>query len=235
MDTSTLLPLPSVDAEAIRREFLSPDAEATRPLELSEAAKQDLLTPDEPEETPRTEVPLDPVLGTAAPNEARFVAWLMQTSDIGDIKVEQHEKAIFLKAALNDEQVELDITLPLGDDALTITCRTLNTAEMSLMFAALNQDEKDGKFRDPAQYVSAMQAYAISMQITAINSRRVDHFTTTSGDIEALRHHTVNLTGRTNHMRWHYLLLALRIFTIKTKLCTDAALNRDFWQTAGTD
>jgi len=54
-------------------------------------------------------------------------------------------------------------------------------------------------------------------------------------NIIGLREHAATLSGKTNHVRWHYILLALRIFTIKIKLCTDAALNQDFWSTAGTD
>ena len=231
MDT----PLPSADAEAIQREFLSPGTSAPRPLDLDPDAQKDLLESQPAETVQREETPLDPVLGTAAPNEQNFAAWLMETSDIGEVEVEQHEKAVFLKAALNDEQVEFEITLPVGDTTMSVGCRTLNTAEMSLMFAALNEDEKDGMFRDPAQYISAMQSYAITMQVTSVNGKPRTYFTTNDAtDVQRLRE-AARVLGTTNHVRWHYMLLALRIFTIKIKLCTDAALNRDFWQTAGTD
>lgn len=231
-------PLPSAQADAVRREFLQTDNPA-RPLALSPTAQAELLTPpptEAPENVARADTPVDPMLSPQAPSEQNFLAWMMHTADVGKVEVEHHEKALFLKAVLNDEEIMFHITLPLGGDEMTICCRTLTAAEMTMMFEALNRDEKEGKFRDPAQYATAMHAYAIAMQIVSVNGQQCNCFRLgPDHDVDALRSYAATITGRTHHVRWHYLLLALRIFTIKIKLCTDAALNQDFWQTAGTD
>lgn len=231
-------PLPSPAAGAVREFLDGPTAKQPVKLELPEHIQKELAQAAAPPEVQtRTDTPLDPAMSMDAPNTRNFLTWAMTASDVGQVEVTDTEKALFLKAALNDEEVRFDIVIPLGDSTdFKVRCRTLTTAEMDLLFNALRDDEQNNRIQDPARYISNMQAYALAMQIVGVNGKDTEPFRAANAyDIAGLRASVDALTSRTNHVRWHYLLTALRIFTIKIKLCTDAALNLDFWQTAGTD
>jgi hypothetical protein len=242
-------PLPSPDPEAVRAAFLTDKPSKkeqpaeVKPIDLAEEARAalNIRNTNEPEEVEkRVDTPLDPTFDMQGPTEMNFMAWAMKAADVGEVKVEDSEKALFLKGVMNDTEVTFPVTIPLSDEQLTIHCKTLSVAAMDLMFATLGQDEEDKRIKDPAQYATTMQKYAVCMQVVKINGTPVEPFnpesvTSCKDGIEALRDHAYSLSLKTNHARWHYLLIALRIFTIKIKLCSDAALNQDFWLPAGTD
>jgi hypothetical protein len=52
-------------------------------------------------------------------------------------------------------------------------------------------------------------------------------------DAAELRAHYEKTYRLTSSARWSQMLAAMRIFSIKEKLCNDALANEDFWKPAG--
>jgi len=228
-------PLGSPDPESVKQ-FLNGTAGTT--LDIEPETVRDLHAETAPEDR-RASVPLSNVASSDTPSATSIMKWAMTLPDVGDVEVTDDEKALFLKTLLNDVVFVLPITLSLGNTACVIECRALTTWETDVVFGALNLDEKDDKFRDIAQYTTALQQYMVALQLVKYNDTRVDPIPlkheSLAEDIRILRALTSHHIGSWSSIKWSMVLLAIRLFTIKVKLCTDAALNRDFWMPPGTD
>lgn len=240
-ETTTEQPLASPDPEAVKSLLAGNDLETTsKQFEVDPEIIKDLAPADVAQAEPvRAEIPLDNTTAANSISTRNMLSWSMSVPDVGEIEVESTEKALFLKAALNDEELQLPITLEYGDTKLKVMCRALSTWEMDVLYGAMNADEKDEKFRDIAQYTTALQQYTLAMQTisvneTSLNCLRYSPSDDLYADVTHLRLHAKAHVGKWNSVRWSIVLLAARVFTVKLKLCTDAAMNRDFWSPPGT-
>ena len=214
-------------------------------LDVPPEAVMDLQSGDSPppaiSNDVRVETPVDPTTDPNNSTQAKVMAWAMTTPDVGEIVVEEVEKALFLKAVLNDETVKFPVELKLGPHDVKVVCRTLSTWEMDVLYTSLNEDEKEGIFRDVAQYTTAMQQYALAMQVVSFNGTDLSHLKydpdtmDLKGCVKHLRDNARKYVGRWASVRWEAALSAVRVFSVKIKLCTDALLNRDFWSPPDTD
>lgn len=238
-------PLGSPDPEAVKSLLAgAPEPGVPRPLDVDIEAIKDLTGagtgPASEVPAERVDTPMNNSVSPDAVSMNNMLAWSMVSADVGEVIVEEHEKSLFLKAALNDTGISFPVKVSYGNLDINVLCRTLSTWEMDVLYGALNEDERENSFRDVAQYTTAMQQYILAMQAVSVNEVALNHLhyevgeATLSDHISDLREKAKKHVGKWGAVRWSSVLTALRVFTIKLKLCTDAAMNRDFWQPPGT-
>lgn len=234
-------PIGSPAAEEVKDFLRGGKVELDVPTEaIADLKSEESVAPAIAPDQPRIDTPVDPTTDPDNPTQVKMLAWAMSTPDVGEVTVSETEKSLFLKAVLNDEAVSFPVELEFGPTTVKVACRTLGTWEMDVLYNALNEDEKAGLFRDVAQYTTAMQQYVLAMQVTSFNGKPLDYLKfdpdqELSESVKSLREQAKKYVGRWASVRWSAALSALRVFSVKVKLCTDAMLNRDFWSPPGTD
>jgi hypothetical protein len=207
------------------------------PLDLPASAIRELMPPPE-EPKVRADTPADPTYQSDLTSQSKLLLWSLQLPSIGEVVVEPSEKIMFLKAALNDEPVVFTVKLAMG---LVVELQSRSTFETDCVFVALDQDsDKNDPKRlidNPATYVTRMQYYSAMTQIRRIGDKAFPRFQIESGNslinnANRLRSEEPTSIGSMNGIRWEAVLVALRIFEAKLKLCADAAANGDFWKPA---
>lgn len=216
-------------------QFLSGKAPEAVAVPIDPAVLGEILPEKEAEEKKeRVVVPLDPVNDPRTPTQANVLRWTLEAENIGNITVTDDEKKLYLKAMLNDTPVIWDIAI----EALGVTVRmqSANNFELDVLFRALREDEDAGLIRTPSDWATYLQQYAAAFQVCAFNSSPFERlalkepYPTSKEAITALRSHRDKYLMPMNHARWQAILRAVRIFEIKKKLCTEAAINGDFWK-----
>lgn len=227
------------------------------PLELDPAAEafvqstatQKSATPDTPgavpaapvEELPtRLETDPSPLSDPEMPTMSHKVFWAARDAHVGDVVVSDDEKAIYLKAALNDATLIWDIAMLQGQ--LKVKCRSLNHYELDVIFRAVRMDEEENVIAFEEQRFSRIQWYTACLQVMAIQDKGTTFLSFTPSkeadvneDARKLREHYDETYQHTSPPRWSQMLTGLRIFSIKEKLCNDALANEDFWKPAVGD
>lgn len=224
-------------------EFLKGNKPGGTPLELDEQTKAAVLEAQgagdaaapQTEPVARIDTPIDPAWSGQSPTQEKLLRWTLQVPDLGAITVTDLEKQLYLKAVLNDVPVVWDIVLEnLG---VTVSLQTADNYELDVIFRALREDEDRREIRDPADFTTRLQQYAAAFQVRNFNNTPLERLNfqesrpaTIEQAIILLREHRDKYLMRIHHARWQAILTALRIFEVKKKLCTDAALNGDFWK-----
>lgn len=164
------------------------------------------------------------------------ISWTLEDPRIGEIEVSEEEKALYLKAALNDVRVELPVQLAGG---LTVVCRALSNYECEVTFRAIQMAQDEGLITSPQQQFSYLQWYNVCQQVVAVQGKHLNPltFNSHSDDMDEsakkLRERYRELYRDVNAVRWAIMLNACRVFEIKLKICNDNLANLDFWQPAG--
>lgn len=208
--------------------------------------------PNDKEDTPKNEEDDAPVKVNTKRNEAfdqsqvtqaSLYAWSMLTPELGTVEVTDVEKSAYLKAVLNDVPVVLDIDLAMAGKSIdslpvTIRLRTLNNYEMDVVFMSLEKDREAGLISGHHQLATRIQQYAIAMQLQKVGQTTVKNLSfpepgDMDTDVEVLRKFLHDFVGRMSWPRYQAVLMALRVFETKLKICNDAALNGNFWKPPG--
>ena len=179
----------------------------------------------------------------STPENSGIKAWALQMPALTKTQVTptQTDKMRYLKAMLNDVEVEFDISLPVG--GLTMKIRSLNNHEQDVIFKALEKDQQDDMVAGPAQYVTRLQYYTAVMQILEYNKAKQDvvrftpddAYATTDTAADHLREATNKYIGANNWPTWQVKLTGLRIFEEKLGACNRSVIDANFWTPAGTD
>ena len=188
-------------------------------------------------EDTRLETEPNPLSDPAMPAMTQRIYWEARDSFAGDVKVSDDEKALYLKAALNDAILYWDV--PLLHGRLKAKCRSLNHYEVDVIFRAIRLDEADGLIQFEEQRFSRIQWYTACMQVVAIQDKSMSPLTLEPSDpgqmdedARKLRIHYDKTYRHLSSPRWAQMLTAMRVFAIKEKLCNDALANEDFWKPA---
>lgn len=211
------------------QEFLK----TSKNLDLDEeTAKQLVGQPREAEEQ-RVETDSREELSSRAPGERFVHDWAMRAPDVGEVEVEEHEKAVFLKACVHDLPVIMDIQVPaLGK---TVTLKTLTSQEFDVLYGALGRDREELKFAHEAQFISDLQEYSLYLQVLKVGSQPYKHGYTLDVDkpldtlIQEIREWKDKSSKTMNQAQRAVVLQALRIFSLKNTICTDNLFNSNFW------
>lgn len=218
----------NVSAEEVQ-DFLR-SGEKSEPVELDIDPEQ-IGVISQPEEVPPFDSPLRPELDPDVQSEATETLWTLQASPDLRVEVEELEKNLFWKAALNDTPV----ILPTYVRNVQVTCRTLSQFEMDVMFSALDSDSTKRVVLTEGQYASQMQDYSLFCQVQQVGDQPFKYaFEATKYDslaeaAQALRLHHTQASRTFNQALRSCLIHALRVFSIKIKLCTDNLHNENFW------
>ena len=211
---------------------------------LLEEPKEDEKTPEAPVANPedvgpetRIETDLNTTFDPNVNSQTGQYSWNLGVDGLGDVTVTDIEKSLYLKAVLNDVPVIFPITLDMAsaDTNVVVTVRTLNNYEMDLVFWALEKDRAEGLLTNPSSLATRLQYYAGGLQVTSINNKQLSYLQfpdpgVMEEDGAKLRTFVGKFINRINWPRWQVMLVALRIFEAKTKVCNDAALNGNFWK-----
>lgn len=220
---------------------LDPEAEAfLQATATAKSAPSDTVgaVPVEtPPESKRLETDPSPLSDPGMPTMAHQVYWQARDQHVGDVVVSDEEKALYLKAALNDETLIWDISLLNG--RLNVQCRSLNHYEIDAIFRAVRMDDDEKVIAFEEQRFSRIQWYTACLQVMAVQEKGMDylHFdpkpmTQIDTDAQSIRVRYEEIYRHTSSPRWSQMLTALRIFSIKEKICNDALANEDFWKPA---
>ncbi len=234
---------PKVELPPINHDLgtLPPEAEA-----FMQATARPKETPNAPSPPPAAEAPVritveaTPTVQPGAPDMSQTAYWSMDTASLGKVQVEDDEKAIYLKAALTDTQIIWDIKLLKGQ--LTARVRSLRQYEYDVVFQALRLAIEDKQVQSSAEQYSYLQYYTCCLQVLQANGTGLQHleFTWTEesdvrADAEKLRRHHATQMANMSSARWQHMLMAVRVFAVKEKICTEALANEDFWPPVGGD
>lgn len=209
---------------------------------IEEKQKETAQQPAE-QESVRLETPRNTSFDQSNFTQGALYAWSMMTPELSVVQVTDHEKALYLKAVLNDVPVIIPIELEMGDNVfgnLTVELRTLNNYETDVVFLALEKDKEEGMIKGHHQLATRIQQYAAALQLLKVQGKPVKQIAfpepgDAHEDMIKLRAHVHKQVGAMQWPRWQAVLSALRVFETKIKICNDAALNGNFWTPQGAD
>lgn len=235
---------PQIDPKKVKSLL---EAEAETPLNLSEettqrlkaAAQENLHKADviAEAETSNAEDTRSKIFDEDQETLSSLASWAMDINKL-HVEVTELEKALYLKAVINDEEIVLPITLANG---ITFSFRPLINYDMDVVNRALQLDQTEGLITGPAQYASYIQYYAAALQIKAINGQPRNAVTfnqpwpDTLEAAEQLRANVNEDIKKWTWPKWRAAVTALRIFEAKLALCNQNADNGNFWNPADAD
>jgi len=170
------------------------------------------------------------------PSMGNEVTWSYEDPVLKEVEVTDEDKALYLKAALNDRTVELPIRLL--NDTMTVVCRSLSNFEYEVVFRAIHKAQEAGLITAEAQQISYIQWFCSCMQVVSVNGSQLNppRFQS-SADInecaEAVMESHRQRYRDMDAVRWALSLTAARVFECKLKVCNDNLANLDFWLPAG--
>jgi hypothetical protein len=202
--------------------------------------------PVESDKDDRIDTEVSPLTDPAAPSMQNN-QWVYSDASLGDVKVSEYERTAYLKAAMNDVPVILDITLGQeGGMAIRVKVRSLSHYEIDTIYRAVRQQIEAGvimvdemKRVDAMQLNSWIQWYSACLQVIECQGKGLDHLSFQSSESESIevdaqkiRDHYQQKHREIQAPRWHAMLMAMRLFETKVKICNDALANGNFWNPA---
>lgn len=231
----------SPDADAVR-EFLAERKEEekdTSEYDLEEAEKlkrQPEVEDEEDEKLEKVNESRIQFTSSGAYEDNQFAAAEQQYVNVkvDKIPVTESDKVAYVKSMLNDEPLELNISLYNGE--VNIRARSVSVYEQQLAaMAAYNYLASDEAEHTGAMLVPLfLQKCRIAMQLISCNGRRISDIAYTpepgklSAHIADLIKQANLLLARTNAPRWNAYVYALNIFEHKLTKLDEMAINRDF-------
>lgn len=185
---------------------------------------------DAPAEMPQVpEVALPPV--------REEYQWFVDDPSHGRVEVDAEDRDIYLKAALNDTPFVWRFAL--FNNRFVVSIRSITAFEREVISRALTLDSPENSWLGLNQIHDRQQGFAVCMSAQAVNGvelpnvRLIAGKTSLEDGAKQVRDAYLQSYQNMNHARYQLLLNAVRIFTIKERIC-DIALARDhFWSTAG--
>ena len=184
---------------------------------------------------PKIEIQPNADFDGPSPNDTMLTEALVDTQKID---VTDEEKALFVKAILNDQPIKLTVVLMDGNFKVQLRSRTFH--EQRRILDVLTADITDGTIPkdDLAYYVTRMHQYAMAIMIERVNGEVFSEISipseSTVASAQKILHDAIApKIEKLNSIKWTALQNALRIFEAKcAKLGTEAA-NQDFWKPRG--
>lgn len=192
-------------------------------------------------EAPRTELPVPPQWTEEHENAAlrEKLAW-EKDSWVGKIKVTEQEKVEFLKAAIHDKEVTLDVTIGPPGATARVRIRTLSNRMMVALSTAMLEDRNDGLFGrgeefDGGYWATRLQIVSMMLQVQSIDG--TDVAWRAPEDLDKMSAKELTAALRAEASEWGEKLSAPRhalfttavsIFEQKIALCRSAMVNGDF-------
>lgn len=170
-------------------------------------------------------------------SQASLASWSMDIGKI-QVKVDDHDKALYMKAVMEEENIILPVTLDVG---ATLEIRPLVNFDLDVVFSALEKDQKEEKIKGPAQYASRLQYYSAALQVIRFNSKRREYvnfkrpWPPMEEAVEVLRTNVEEDISSWSWPKWQACVLALRIFEAKLALCNENLRNGNFWGPVDAD
>jgi hypothetical protein len=165
---------------------------------------------------------------------AHLSSWVFQDGNF-KVEVTDLDKSMYVKALLNDVNLELPVKLEMGIEFLI---RSLTNFEFEVIFSTLNIYSKEERITGPAQYASLVQQCAAAIQIIKMGGNSLSPPNFEAGSIKVdeaakiLKDRVDNVLGKWAWPKWQAAITALRIFEIKLATCNENARQANFWQTA---
>jgi len=226
---------------AKKEDTLIPEEDGVKLSKILEERSDELIV--EKEDTVKLEVPAEPMFSPDRETHSSIMEWAQLQSPIEDLELTEDERMEFIRAALHDETLILQINL-LSD--VLVGCRALSDYEIDVMYAALDEDRQEGLIITDVDFFSRMQAYGVCMQVISVTAKPVDFITlkpkvpgvlgeleSKQKDIARLRKHTSS--AHLSPARAILFKTALRMFAAKMKLAIENIANADFWTPAVAD
>ena len=187
--------------------------------------------------TPKEKVEIQPNADFNMPNpyDTMLTEALVDTQKVD---VTDEEKALFVKALLND--VPFRLVIPLMNGQFNISLRSRTAHEQRCIFDVLDKDTTDGLIKkdDVAYYISLSHKYCMALMVERINGQLFSEASigpeATVAQAQEILHAAIKpkitpLQG----IKLTAIQNAMRIFESKcAKLGTEAA-NQDFWKPRG--
>jgi hypothetical protein len=250
--------LPDVAPDRVR-EFLSEKGKPSIPsepvpLNLGEDVNlEDVTQPADPTPAQKKEAfPENPFLQPSAPSADKMRQWQLTTSN-GEVEVTKHDRDIFLKAVLNDDDTPIvfpiTLTLPYGDRIIEV--RDITPYEQKVLNEALRRDcdpgtdanpNKTQRTFDPASWLTHYQYYHAYFRIVSIADKPRKYgvldpkgYAEFEGDVESIREKAIFWGLAQKTVIWQQIFTALCIHEGKLRICLEQLHNRNFWEPADTN
>lgn len=165
---------------------------------------------------------------------AHLSSWVFENENL-KVEVEDMDKSLYLKALLNDSELQLDVTLDAG---ITLRFRALTNFDFEAVFAALNKMAKAGEITGPSQYASRVQQAAAALQLVSFGGKTLDYVRfdkphpkpdVAADKIIAYIESEMSTWG---WPKWQCIVTGLRIFETKLAMCNENIRNGNFWKPA---
>lgn len=196
--------------------------------------------PVAPEDIEAADTAVNDIARPDAPSVEQTIAFAKTDPVLkAEVTVTDEEKSLYLKAALNDVPIVWNIGV--GDGSLRVRLRSITQYEVEVVFRAVRMDIADEDIILPEQQYTRMQWYSCCVQALEVQGKSFDHLSFTHDpasekldeDAQTLRTHWRSIHRNLSTARWNQMLMALRVFSFKEKLCNDALANKDFWEPNG--
>jgi hypothetical protein len=203
-----------------------------------------------PAEAPRQTLPEDPFLSPDAVSVSQLSTWGLG-GNLKDIVVTDMDKAVFFKAAINDEETAVLFDIDISGFDYPVKVRSLHNYEEMVLHEALRRDQggrelRDGKFEfqkrihDVAGYITFYQYYHAYLRVLEHKGKPRSapelqgKYSELDKYVEQMRTDAIDWGLAVPGPLWTILLQAISIHSAKLKVCRENLLNRDFWLPAGS-
>lgn len=238
-----------IDPEQVKRFLAENNAaqasslEEDKPEQIAEAVSYDELKAAQKESEQEAKISKDNIEETRSklfePDKASLAHLSSWVHEQGDLKVEVEEidKSYYLKALLNDSELQLDIAL---NKDIELRFRALSNFDFEVVFAALRKLSEAGEITGPSQYASKVQQAAVAMQLVSYTGKQQDcvrfekPYPSLSEAADRLITFMREDMADWGWPKWQCIITALRIFETKLAICNENIRNGNFWNPAGT-
>lgn len=156
-----------------------------------------------------------------------------------DVKVTDEEKALFLKAMLNDQPIKFEIVGFGGHLKIVFRCR--RPQETEAIFLQLKRDLQQNRIELDSAYYSKLHRYALAVQIVQVNGEDMPTYESFKPSPEDTEKQIGNIALAAQqfveHQNEAYIsahVSMLAAFEQKISFMSSQLLNGDFWIPAST-
>jgi len=189
--------------------------------------------PDPKDKKPQREVPRDTTFDDMAEGPEANMREALANMD--GVNPTESDKSLYLKSMLNDEPIQLSVSLCGGNIAILIRART--AWEQTCIHAAISKDYDDKLVTDMPSILLQMQRYGAALMIVEFGSAPFEHVkldpeVPLDDCVAKLREARTKLVDPMSLTKWTLALNALRVFESKISTMGSECLNENFWTPA---
>lgn len=205
---------------------------------LRDKVAEDEIPPHENEyvENPEVDIKAEDITPDMVRRRAVQQSALLPELTDADKEVNDLEKILYRKSLLFDQELVLEIKLPIG---ASMKIRSLSGAEQDILGHALQYGILEQKIFGPDEYATHIQRMAVRMQILELEGAQLDgvRFPDTAArnkeSGKVLFEESETFYHQTNWTRWNMYLLGLRIFEAKLTECNRRQNDPKWWPAEG--